>query len=239
MNFNSYKSLLISLLIIFLWLTSAVVCLKISIFEFPYLSFILLLVRVQLNTGIFIISHDAMHRVLFKKSIFWNDLIGRIMLFCYAALSYDQLFLMHQRHHHNPTGSADPDFPSSPSDGLLSWYKQFMVGYLGTSQMLALISIWCLLAISLGPSSIYNILLFCIIPLLLSSFQLFIFGTYLPHRKLHLNLETHTRSIDLPVWLSLLACYHFGYHQEHHDHPTLTWFELPAARKRSRLLAIG
>ncbi|WP_461556813.1 fatty acid desaturase, partial [Synechococcus sp.] len=89
-----------------------------NIFEFPLLSFILLLVRVQLNTGIFIISHDAMHRVLFKKSIFWNDFIGKIMLFCYAALSYHQLFLMHQRHHHNPTGSADPDFPSSPSDGL-------------------------------------------------------------------------------------------------------------------------
>ncbi len=180
-----------------------------------------------------------MHGVLFKNNIYWNDIIGKFMLFCYAALPYDQLFLMHQRHHHNPTGSADPDFPNSPSDGLFSWYKQFMVGYLGTSQMLSLISIWCLLALIIGPTSIYNILLFCILPLFLSSFQLFIFGTYLPHRKLHSNLDTHTRSIDLPVWLSLLACYHFGYHQEHHDHPTLSWFELPAARKRSRLLAIG
>ena len=239
MNINSHKGLIISLFIIFLWFVSLTFCLFINIFEYPLFSFVLLLARIQLNTGIFIISHDSMHGVLFKKNIYWNDFIGKIMLFCYAALPYDQLFLMHQRHHHNPTGSADPDFPNSPSDGLFSWYKQFMVGYLGTSQMLSLISIWCLLALILGPNSIYNILLFCILPLFLSSFQLFIFGTYLPHRKLHSNLDTHTRSIDLPVWLSLLACYHFGYHQEHHDHPTLSWFELPAARKRSRLLAIG
>jgi len=239
LNINSHKGLIISLFIIFLWFVSLTFCLFINIFEYPLFSLVLLLARIQLNTGIFIISHDSMHGVLFKKNIYWNDFIGKIMLFCYAALPYDQLFLMHQRHHHNPTGSADPDFPNSPSDGLFSWYKQFMVGYLGTSQMLSLISIWCLLALILGPNSIYNILLFCILPLFLSSFQLFIFGTYLPHRKLHSNLDTHTRSIDLPVWLSLLACYHFGYHQEHHDHPTLSWFELPAARKRSRLLAIG
>jgi beta-carotene ketolase (CrtW type) len=239
LNINSHKGLIISLFIFSIWLISLIFGLFINIFESPLFSFVLLLVRIQLNTGIFIISHDSMHGVLFKNNIYWNDFIGKFMLFCYAALPYDQLFLMHQRHHHNPTGSADPDFPNSPSDGLFSWYKQFMVGYLGTSQMLSLISIWCLLALMLGPNSIYNILLFCILPLFLSSFQLFIFGTYLPHRKLHSNLVTHTRSIDLPVWLSLLACYHFGYHQEHHDHPTLSWFELPAARKRSRLLAIG
>ena len=239
LNINSHKGSIISLLIFSLWLISSIFCLFINIFDFPLFSFVLLLARVQLNTGIFIISHDSMHGVLFKNNIYWNDFIGKIMLFCYAALPYDQLSLMHQRHHHNPTGSADPDFPNSPSDGLFSWYKQFMFSYLGTSQMLSLISIWCLLALMLGPNSIYNILLFCILPLFLSSFQLFIFGTYLPHRKLHSNLVIHTRSIDLPVWLSLLACYHFGYHQEHHDHPTLSWFELPAARKRSRLLAIG
>jgi len=35
----------------------------------------------------------------------------------------------------------------------------------------------------------------------------------------------------LPEWLSLLACYHFGYHLEHHQDPQLAWHELPRRRR--------
>ena len=40
-------------------------------------------------------------------------------------------------------------------------------------------------------------------------------------------------SLDWPAWLSLLACFHFGYHREHHDRPDLAWFEtFPAVGDR-------
>jgi beta-carotene ketolase (CrtW type) len=75
------------------------------------------------------------------------------------------------------------------------------------------------------------VLLFCTVPLLISSLQLFLFGTYLPHRQQRWPAcAAQPCSLDLPVWLSLLACFHFGYHREHHDHPNLRWFELPRVR---------
>jgi len=36
----------------------------------------------------------------------------------------------------------------------------------------------------------------------------------------------------------LLACFHFGYHREHHDHPYLPWFALPTARQNATVLAL-
>jgi beta-carotene ketolase (CrtW type) len=38
--------------------------------------------------------------------------------------------------------------------------------------------------------------------------------------------------------LSLLACFHFGYHREHHDNPSLSWYQLPAARALHLALAV-
>jgi beta-carotene ketolase (CrtW type) len=85
---------------------------------------------------------------------------------------------------------------------------------------------------SISPTAVINVLLFCTLPLLLSSLQLFVFGTYLPHRwQRTQSVGSHPDSLGLPTWLSLLACFHFGYHREHHDHPGLAWFELPAARR--------
>jgi beta-carotene ketolase (CrtW type) len=75
------------------------------------------------------------------------------------------------------------------------------------------------------------VLLFCTVPLLISSLQLFLFGTYLPHRDRPGESNSHhARSLALPVWLSLLACFHFGYHWEHHEFPTMAWFQLPGMR---------
>jgi len=76
-----------------------------------------------------------------------------------------------------------------------------------------------------------NLLLFWILPLLLSSMQLFYFGTYLPHRNHNGISDRHrARSSDFPLMISFLTCYHFGYHWEHHEYPHLPWFKLPAAR---------
>ena len=75
----------------------------------------------------------------------------------------------------------------------------------------------------------------CTLPLLLSSLQLFVVGTYLPHRR---HGSGGSISLAWPSWLSLLACYHFGYHREHHDNPTQSWYQLSAARARGLSLAL-
>ena len=56
-------------------------------------------------------------------------------------------------------------------------------------------------------------LAFWVAPSFLSSFQLFYFGTYLPHRSAddHSSAKPHvdkhrSRSNELPTWLSLLTC---------------------------------
>jgi beta-carotene ketolase (CrtW type) len=90
-----------------------------------------------------------------------------------------------------------------------------------------------------ADTAIVRVLLFTTLPLLLSSLQLFVFGTYLPHRvQRHPKRHAHPISLDLPPWLSLLACFHFGYHREHHDNPGLSWYELPAVRARGAWLAL-
>ena len=72
-----------------------------------------------------------------------------------------------------------------------------------------------------------------ILPLLLSALQLFVVGTVLPHRRAEACGNRHrAESLALPPWLSLLACYHFGYHWEHHAFPHLAWHQLPQARRR-------
>jgi beta-carotene ketolase (CrtW type) len=74
--------------------------------------------------------------------------------------------------------------------------------------------------------------IFWVLPLVLSSLQLFLFGTYLPHRGGDAGPSGRhaVRSLGYPHLLSLLACYHFGYHAEHHAHPAVPWFRLPALR---------
>ena len=82
-----------------------------------------------------------------------------------------------------------------------------------------------------------NILLFFAAPGLLSSFQLFYFGTFLPHRHLPeggnaMFADQHrSRSNDYGNLMSLMTCFHFGYHHEHHLHPGVPWWRLPALRK--------
>ena len=104
-----------------------------------------------------------------------------------------------------------------------------MAGYLSWPQMTALLGCWGLTALLLGAGP--PVLLFWTLPLLLSSLQLFFFGTVLPHRHgAAEGLPHRPHSLHWSPWLSLFACYHFGYHREHHDAPTVPWFRLPGQR---------
>lgn len=222
-----------------LWLISLIAALALGWNALSWWQGLLLIgVRSQLHTGLFIIGHDAMHRVLWPGQPRLNDRLGALALLLYAGLSYRQCRAMHHRHHRLTATSADPDFPASGQAHLLSWYGQFMAGYLSRSQMSRLLIGWALLfclVSPFNPSAARLVLLFCTLPLLLSSWQLFLFGTYLPHRHQRASdALSRPLSLDHPVWLSLLACYHFGYHREHHDHPQLAWHQLPAQRRHSR-----
>jgi beta-carotene ketolase (CrtW type) len=200
------------------------------------------LVRTELQTGLFIVAHDAMHGALWPGERPHNDRLGAVVLLLYAALPYQRCKTNHQRHHQATASELDPDFPSGLTGGVLGWYRQFMAGYLTPAQMVGLVAGWALLAAcftSVTQAAWLNVLLFATLPLLLSSLQLFVVGTYLPHRNQREPVgRLHADSLDLPPWLSLVACFHFGYHCEHHDHPELPWFALPGARSSARALAL-
>ena len=78
-----------------------------------------------------------------------------------------------------------------------------------------------------------NLNLFWVIPSMLSSVQLFYFGTFLPHKEPEGGYKNiyRAQSNPLPVFWSFITCYHFGYHEEHHKYPHVTWWNLPAIYK--------
>ena len=206
----------------------------------------MLLLRTQMQTGLFIVAHDAMHGLICPDRIKINNAIGALALMVYAGVPYAACHRQHQRHHGQPGTADDPDFPSDQRRGVLQWYWQFLLRYLSAGQMLRLLGGWGVLLLltmtgtTLGPGgAAVRVLLVVTLPLLLSSWQLFLVGTYLPHRGQRLpELNAHPISLNLPPWLSLLACFHFGYHREHHDNPGLNWYQLPSARALSLALAV-
>lgn len=225
------------------WLASLLLCLGLDAARLPWWALgAAVLVRTVLQTGLFIVAHDAMHAVLWPGERQRNDRVGAIVLLLYAALPYELCKTNHQHHHRATASDLDPDFAVGHTTGVLGWYRQFMAGYLTPAQMGGLLAGWAILAAvytPFTPTAMLNVLLFGTLPLLLSSLQLFVVGTYLPHRSQREPLRRqHPESLNLPPWLSLLACFHFGYHREHHDHPELPWFALPTARSSPPILAL-
>ncbi|NQV11705.1 MAG: fatty acid desaturase [Cyanobacteria bacterium] len=227
-------------LILLAWIASLVVLLPADLGSLPLpLLALAVLIRTLLHTGLFIVAHDAMHGLLLTGRPQANHQLGQLALGLYGCLPYGACRANHIRHHQAPGSADDPDHRPDPESAGLRWYLHFLAGYLSGAQMLLLLGCWGLLigvaAVGPGPGSVQSglvhVFLFCTLPLLLSSLQLFVFGTYLPHRDPRgAGNRHHARSLELPEWLSLLACYHFGYHWEHHEFPALAWFQLPRQR---------
>jgi beta-carotene/zeaxanthin 4-ketolase len=241
-NANAIAGISIALSLLSLWILSLVLLLfvdtsRIAIWEVAVAVF----VRTFLHTGLFITAHDAMHRAVFPQRQV-NDLIGAISTIFYALLSYQALAKKHRLHHRYPASGDDPDFferqiDSQPENqpSLWLWYFKFMQGYLYGKQLwIVLIGIALIFSIlNLGCHiAASNLLLFWILPMLGSSVQLFYFGTFLPHRRLEKGYEDRhrARSTNCNRFWSFVACYHFGYHWEHHENPHLPWYKLPSAR---------
>ena len=234
---ESIAGALIAFVIMALWFGSLGILLGVDIAQVSVLWMILAIAgRTFLQTGLFIIAHDAMHGVVFPTNRRINDWIGAIAINIYAFLPYKTCFTRHWQHHHQPGRAGDPDFHDGIRKSAFSWYLKFMGVYLDAKQKIVLFIFMSIVFYTLKDGfhiSIANLFLFWLLPVLLSSVQLFFFGTYLPHREhpARYNNPHYAISSNYPIVLSFLTCYHFGYHQEHHEYPLLPWYKLPSARK--------
>jgi beta-carotene ketolase (CrtW type) len=134
--------------------------------------------------------------------------------------------------HHRKSGTADdPDFSTKHPTRFWPWYLAFFRRYFGWREFAVLTVLLLTYLLLLGASPV-NALLFWGLPAILSSLQLFYFGTFLPHRHgADAFGDRHrARSNAYPPLLSLLTCFHFGYHHEHHRAPGVPWWRLPAER---------
>jgi beta-carotene ketolase (CrtW type) len=186
-----------------------------------------------LSVGMYIVAHDAMHGSLCPSMPRLGRAAGALAVWLYAGFSFAALQAKHGDHHRFPGTDADPDFASGGKASIPAWYGRFMTTYFSKREMLR-IALRAGVYLLLG-ARLENILLFFALPGLLSSFQLFYFGTYLPHR--HAGTEQtgfrdhhKARSNDYGYGLSLLTCFHFGYHHEHHLQPGTPWWRLPSLR---------
>lgn len=208
-----------ALLLIFLWLGS-IVSLMFSDLSFSNpLLYLMVLVQMHLYTGLFITAHDAMHGTVAPKNPKLNLIIGQICTIFYALFSFKKLNRKHHQHHQFVHTSQDPDYHNS---GFLKWYFHFIKEYLSWWQVVAMAIIYNVLKIWIPEK---NLLFFWVIPSLLSTVQLFYFGTYLPHKGEHHNQHQSNTLAKNHIW-AFFSCYFFGYHYEHHDSPATPWWRL-------------
>lgn len=181
------------------------------------------LLQAYLYTGLFITGHDAMHGLVSKR-LHVNTIVGWISSLLFAGLSYQKLRTNHYQHHLYPASEKDPDYYIS-SQNFLVWWFVFLRRYATIWQFLFMAVAFNVLKIWFDTASL---IAYWIVPAILATFQLFFVGTYLPHRKPHLeNMEPHrARSQSGPHWWAMLSCYFFGYHWEHHEMPRVPWWQL-------------
>lgn len=233
---QSLYGLLIASTVIGLWVGSLVFCLSLDLSRLhPLGSLLLLLWQTFLYTGLFITAHDAMHGAVLPGNRAVNDAMGTIAVFLFALFDYQKLLNKHWQHHRYPASDQDPDFHSLPQDSFWGWYGQFMAAYSSWGQVIGLIVIFVAASLLLQIPRL-NLVLFWGIPALLSSLQLFYFGTFLPHRQPEGGYQNPERAqtLSLSTFWSFISCYHFGYHLEHHAYPQLAWWQLPQAFQSSR-----
>jgi beta-carotene ketolase (CrtW type) len=186
-----------------------------------------------LQVGLFIVAHDAMHGSLapFRPGV--NRAFGRLALLLYAGFWYDRLLPAHRAHHRRPGTAQDPDFFAPSPDRFWPWFLAFFRFYFGWREFAGLSVIFWTYLLLLGATP-SRLLVFWAAPSILSAVQLFYFGTFRPHRHEAAPFEDHHKARGSGYsWLvSLLTCFHFGYHHQHHLTPAVPWWLLPAASRR-------
>jgi beta-carotene/zeaxanthin 4-ketolase len=227
----------IAICIITLWITSLGWLLSMNLLEFPiWLIPFAVLWQMFLYTGLFITAHDAMHGSVAPQNPKVNAFFGRLAVLGYGLLSYRKLLQKHWLHHRHPATEFDPDFHDGSNTHPIAWYFYFMQGYWDWRQCSGLALVYSLAIFELRISAI-NLILFWVIPSLFSSLQLFYFGTFLTHKEpeggyIHPHRATTN---SLPTFWSFMTCYHFGYHEEHHEYPHIPWWQLPVVHQQQKL----
>lgn len=220
-NFSN-KGILLALLIIISWAALIYFALLYETnFTNPWNIF-LILVLTHLYTGLFITAHDSIHGTI-SSSQKVNEIIGRTCVILYACFPYTKIRAKHHQHHNHVATEEDPDFHT---ENFFLWFLNFMKNYLELRQIIILAVLYNVLKFGLGINEL-NLVLFWVIPPILSSLQLFYFGTYLPHRKPEtIQNEQRSRTLNVNTFWGFVTCYFFGYHYEHHSKPHVPWWRL-------------
>ncbi len=183
-----------------------------------------------LGTGLFIVAHDSMHGSLAPGRPRINATVGQLCVGAYAGFSLKRLAAKHSEHHKAPGTASDPDFHADRPTAFLAWYVAFFRRYFGVRELLMIAAV--VGGYMLLGASPLNAGVFWGLPAILSSLQLFTFGTWLPHRhNAGQFADRHNaRTLDYPWIASLMSCFHFGLHHEHHLRPSEPWWRLPQHR---------
>lgn len=249
-KWNKYGiSLIIAIVVISLFI---LFCLIIPFYwkidkHFYILSVILVFIQMYLYTGIFITAHDAMHGLILPSYPLFNKYIGMICVQMYAFFDYDLLLKAHINHHnHSGKLHDDPDYHEYKYDQewkiIIIWFIQFMKEYISIKPILLRGIVYTIFNIYFKISH-FQLNIFWSLPSILSSFQLWYFGTYLVHRQTFGNYNgnnignKHNAYTDYSktMWYHLFTCYAFGIHYEHHKYPYLPWWYLPFVYKQNNL----
>jgi beta-carotene/zeaxanthin 4-ketolase len=208
----------IALLIISVWCFCLVSLLFWSFSWNNPLTYLLIFFQMHLYTGLFITAHDAMHGTVSSDTKI-NSFIGQVCTGLYAAFSFRKLNSKHHQHHNYVRSAQDPDYHEG---NFVRWYLKFLLEYISLWQIVVLAIVFNVLKIWIDEA---NLILFWVVPSLLSTLQLFYFGTWLPHHGEHSNKhQSGTQKKNHLV--AFISCYFFGYHYEHHDAPGIPWWKL-------------
>lgn len=153
-----------------------------------------------------------------------NNIFGYIATTLYAGLWYPQLKKKHRLHHIYVGTEKDPDYKTGNQNFFL-WWVSFMKQYLTIWQILIMAVIFNIGLLFFNEP---QLIILWIVPSILSTFQLFYFGTYIPHKLPHTSkMEPHrARSQKRNLLWALISCYFFGYHYEHHESPKTPWWKI-------------
>lgn len=226
--------ILIALSIIIVWAAHLLYVLtSVDLNPLKIIFWIHLFFQTWIFTGLFITAHDSMHgTVASNKKL--NYFIGFLVTLLYAGMWYPVLNKKHKLHHLYPGTADDPDYKTG-KQGFFGWWFSFMKAYITVWQILIMAGLFNIGLIFFDEP---RLLIFWVLPAVLSTFQLFYFGTYIPHRLPHdADLMPHnSRTQNKNHLWALLSCFFFGYHQEHHVSPSTPWWRLYVLKNQKRLV---
>lgn len=218
MKLPSRSGVFVAALVIGTWLTCIILLMRWEVIFTNPLNYLFILVQMHLYTGLFITAHDAMHgTVSSNKKV--NNFIGQLCTALYAVFPFKKLSIKHHEHHKYVHTDNDPDYYHG---SFLGWYVTFIKEYISWWQIVLMAVIFNVLKLWIAE---INLMLFWVLPSLLSTLQLFYFGTWLPHHGSHIN-KHQSRTQNKNHVRAFLSCYFFGYHYEHHDSPGTPWWKL-------------